>query len=100
MARRSRPGGARPTTSVAPLAQPAEHSHGKAGVVGSIPTGGSHASYETRHGQTSAGHGPGGVGVPASGGGGGQIRRRAISERPGRGWGPRFGRRRRSDPPP
>ena len=28
---------------VAPLAQSAEHSHGKAGVVGSIPTGGSSA---------------------------------------------------------
>jgi len=27
----------------APLAQSAEHSHGKAGVVGSIPTGGSAA---------------------------------------------------------
>jgi hypothetical protein len=29
---------------LAPLAQSAEHSHGKAGVVGSIPTGGSPAA--------------------------------------------------------
>ena len=31
-------------TGTAPLAQSAEHSHGKAGVVGSIPTGGSAAA--------------------------------------------------------
>src|SRR5690606_30180145 len=30
-----------PAQTSAPLAQSAEHSHGKAGVVGSIPTGGS-----------------------------------------------------------
>jgi hypothetical protein len=30
-----------PFGRIAPLAQSAEHSHGKAGVVGSIPTGGS-----------------------------------------------------------
>src|SRR5437764_13820872 len=33
--------------AVAPLAQSAEHSHGKAGVIGSIPIGGSHRQYQT-----------------------------------------------------
>ena len=41
-------GGTRPWAGTAPLAQSAEHSHGKAGVVGSIPTGGSHPKQKSR----------------------------------------------------
>ncbi len=45
-------------TIFAPLAQSAEHSHGKAGVVGSIPTGGSPGS---RSGWSDGRAGQGGV---------------------------------------
>ena len=40
------------TGSVAPLAQSAEHSHGKAGVVGSIPTGGSQSRRRSSVGKS------------------------------------------------
>src|ERR1700722_15740741 len=44
----------------APLAQSAEHSHGKAGVVGSIPTGGSPAAELSRSEHTAHNRGVGG----------------------------------------